>query len=399
MDPLEAERIIESLRQGVPPEGHVADFTVGREEEIDELRNLLKAGGMGALLLKANYGSGKTHLLKLIREMALADGYAVSLITLDAQSAVRFNRMDQIFGRICRQLEVPNTPGKSVRHLFNAVFVVCSKAHQPERIHSDVSKLTSNGRWDYSSFLSSPALYVALRAWGVGNETLQDRIEDWLFHPWKYYSCRKELYIYFVENLRRYFRDPRMDWQFYADQVFRFDTQAYRQSWDALNDLDNLSKIAGFRGLVLFVDEFEDVIHNLRNKDYQQAAFWNLFQFFSGDRFNNLAFFAVTPDFVQKCKQVLLSKGVWDYDYSRFDALKAFEMSPLSEAQLLELGKGIVPVHLTAYDWSVADGIVNRRLQEMFRQGMRIPVQDRVRQTIRSIVKMLDEMMEEANAQ
>jgi hypothetical protein len=107
----------------------------------------------------------------------------------------------------------------------------------------------------------------------------------------------------------------------------------------------------------------------------------------------------VTPDFVTKCKQVLLSKGVWDYDYSRFDALKAFEMSPLSETRLLELGRRIIAVHLTAYNWSPAGNDVHGRLRETCRQGMRIPVQDRVRQTIISTVKMLDEMMQEFNGQ
>lgn len=397
MEQLEAELIIESLRQGLPPEGYVTDFTVGRQDEISELHNLFRDGKSSALLLRANPGSGKTHLLKLSREMALSNRYVVSLITLDARSAIRFNRMDQIFGQICRQLEIPGIPGKSVRNLFNAVFIACSKTDLPEKIRKDINKLTNSGRWDHTTFLSSPALYTGLRAWGVGNQGLQDRIEDWLFQPWQYYSSRKNLYMDFVENLRRWFRDPRPEWKFYADSVFIFNTQDYRQSWDALNDLDKLSKIAGFRGLVLLVDEFEDVIYNLRNKAHQQSAFWNLFQFFSGDRFNNLSFFAVTPDFVRKCKEVLLNKEVWDYDYSWFDALKVFEMSPLSEVQIFEFGKMIMPVHFAAYNWSTEVDEAADALRMVCKQGMQIQVQDRVRQTIINMVKMLDDMMEEVN--
>lgn len=94
MKTLEAERIIESLRCGTPPEGHVTEFTVGRGEEVNELKSILLSGSTNALLIKSNYGSGKTHLLRLTREMALSSGYAVSLITLDSKSGVRFNRMD-----------------------------------------------------------------------------------------------------------------------------------------------------------------------------------------------------------------------------------------------------------------------------------------------------------------
>src|SRR3712207_1493887 len=112
MNASEAQRVIESLRKGIPPDGYVRHFTVGRQSEIEDLSDRLRRGQPGALLLKANYGSGKTHLLHFIRETALAEGYAVSLVTLDAKSAVRFNRMDQVLGAICRGIESPHQAGK-----------------------------------------------------------------------------------------------------------------------------------------------------------------------------------------------------------------------------------------------------------------------------------------------
>lgn len=406
MHTTEAMKIIESLRSGLPPEKHVADFTVGRQEEVNELRTIFLNNEENALLLKSNYGSGKTHLLKLIREMALSNGYAVSLITLDSGSAVRFNRMDQIFGQICRQLEIPNTPGKSVRYLFDAVSSICSNPNRSTKNEDDedILNLTSQGKWDHSNYLESHALYVALRAWCFADNTTKDLIEDWLFQPWEYKSQRKNLYCSLVENMRRYFNDPRPDWQFYSYKIFDFSDQGYRQSWDSLNDLNKLAQIAGFKGLIILVDEFEDVIQNLRNKKYQQAAFWNLFQFFAG-KFHDFAFFAVTPDFAEKCKKVLITKEVFDYDYSRFDELKAFEMSSLTETQMYELSNKIIPVYTAAYNWTVPNDIsvnvlfenVDERLRTICKNGMEIPVQDRVRHTIKAIVNALDEMMEESN--
>jgi len=94
MDKSFAEKAIESLRYGIPPDGMASYLTVGRKNEINRLKDVLNNGGSQALLLNANYGCGKTHLLKFIKEEALNQGYVISMITLDSQNGVRFNRMD-----------------------------------------------------------------------------------------------------------------------------------------------------------------------------------------------------------------------------------------------------------------------------------------------------------------
>jgi chromosomal replication initiation ATPase DnaA len=71
MDSFQAQHIIESLRLGIPPEGYVRQFTVGRTKEIEDLIKRLQVHNETAVLLMANYGSGKTHLLKYIREESL----------------------------------------------------------------------------------------------------------------------------------------------------------------------------------------------------------------------------------------------------------------------------------------------------------------------------------------
>ncbi len=123
LDQLQAERIIEQLRYGVPPPERIREFTVGRDVQLKELQSSLDTptDDVGAaLLVKANYGAGKSHLLQVIREMALDAGYAVSLVVVNAQEGVRFNRMDTIFGAVCREMEVGNSEGKGIGTLFDA---------------------------------------------------------------------------------------------------------------------------------------------------------------------------------------------------------------------------------------------------------------------------------------
>ena len=97
---------------------------------------------------------------------------------------------------------------------------------------------------------------MALQAWATGGADAQEMVADWLQQPWNYKSQRKKLYYALVNDLRRSFRDPRAEWQFYADNVFAFDVQGYAQSWAALGDLNRLSQASGLSGVVLLFDEF-----------------------------------------------------------------------------------------------------------------------------------------------
>ncbi len=399
MNVKEAQKVIEALRTGLPPDGYVRHFTVGRQSEVSQLIAKLGDGQPGSLLLKANYGSGKTHLLRFIREAALEEGYAVSSVTLDARSAVRFNRMDQILGAIWRGLEIPSLPGhKGVRSFFEFIHQHIERAKSESSGQEFWRELTNKWRWDYSQALESPAMFIAIRAWSSGKPTVHALVEDWLFQPWTYYSQRKNLYLELVEKLRTHFRDPRPEWKFYAasEGIFNFQLQDYAQSWATLRDIQKICQCAGLKGLVLLFDEFEDVIYNLRRIDYQEAAFWNLFQFYFGSQFQGLTFFAVTPDFVVKCKQLLLSKDRWDYDYSLFDKLPTFEMSPLDNSQLQDVVDRILNVHSKAYQWQPTALLPSSGLRLITAKTASIQVQDRTRHTIREAVKFLDRLLEDS---
>jgi hypothetical protein len=374
----------------------VTQFTVGRQNEITKLQEYLEASKPCSVLLQANYGSGKTHLLRFLRECALNSGFAVSAVALDAKSAVRFNRMDQILGAIFRNIELPSAPGvRGVRGFFD--LIRCTSERR--RLDGDRSgfwtELTHKWKWDYSDQLNSPALFAALRAWSTGDHEAQHLVEDWLQQPWNYKSQRKKLYNGLVDNLRRYFRDPRAEWQFYADNVFAFDVQGYAQTWAALGDFNRISQAAGLAGVILLFDEFEDIITNLTNIAHQQAAFWNLFQFYSKKHFGGLSFYAVTPEFVDKCKRVLINKGCFDYDYEWFESLARFQMSPLTVEELSALALRIVDAHGEAYEWEPDLAMKSSDLRRIVEHAASIQIQDRARHTITTVVKSLDRLLQE----
>jgi len=388
----EAASIVESLRFGVPPVGFVRPFTVGRTDELERLERSLRTATSergAALLVKANYGAGKSHLLQVIREMALEAGYAVSLVQVNALEGVRFNRMDTIMGAVCARVELPEASGIGVGRLFD-VF----KNRATNTVESEA--VACNGTWDYSDYLSSPGLYAGLRAWcNTEDQAVRDFIEDWLANPPAYRSQRKLLYKTLVADLRAMFRDSRAEWQFYADEVFQFHTGGHRNAWSALGDLDLIARSSGRRGLVILFDEFEDVIQNLNRRDFQEEAFLNLFRFFAGERFPGMSYFAVTPDFVAKCKVELMSRGVVDFDFGRFSRLPFFEMSEITENEFLDLSRRIRVVHSVAFGWEALRALPDRDLSRLVSKLWSVRTPERVRLAIQSVVQSLDELLED----
>ena len=217
------EKLIDSLRYGIPPEGFVRHFTVGRLSEINELTTRLQNNQSGTLLLKANYGSGKSHLLKFIRETALKQNFAVSSVTLDARSAIRFNRMDQILGEVLKGLEVPNQSEQGISTFLD---LVCEKARDNKISNAaQWQKITNGNRWDTSKLLESPAIFISLRAW-FSSRSDKNVVQDWLYQRSKYPT--KELIHEIVEKASVSYREgfslnSNLAWMSYQTKTQIFD--------------------------------------------------------------------------------------------------------------------------------------------------------------------------------
>jgi hypothetical protein len=424
MDISEARRAISSLRMGIPPEGFIRYFTVGRVTEIEQLANHLARTKSKALLLKANYGSGKTHLLRYIRELALEEGFAVSTITLDAKAAVSFNRMDQVFGAVLRNIELPNRKEKGPAALFGAILrSMNSPCNDPDRKRQldavattwyfDLEPFRKHGNEDFlkmfqntSSFvksqngvLNSYPLFLGLRAWIAGKSRpalfpgLYEQVEAWLCESWQPVYTKTWLKQRFVTALKR----PNSRYQFEPDSKeqysLRFADGIYARI--ALAELNKLAVLAGYKGLVLLVDEFEDVLYNLSRIDYKLDALINLFKIAKGE-YPGPSFYAVTPGFVTKCKEILLNKGYalegTPFDYNQLDS---FEMSPLGIKELDALAWKIVGVHGIAYSWAAPQVVKVNDLNQAINILAKIRSEDRARYIIKEVIKILDHKQEE----
>jgi len=390
-----ARRVVEALRMGIPPDGYVRHFTVGRETEIGSLQDRLNKAKPGALLLRANYGSGKTHLLRYVHESALEAGYAVSFVELDAKSAVRFNKMDQILGAIWRGLEIPNLPGRRGPAPFlNFVCASFSKATSANSPGTLWGKLADDLRWHRSSTLESPGMFVAIRAWLQGDPALFLRVVNWLSQPALIGPQRTLVHQLLVGPRKLYYVDVQGRMNNISAKASDFHGDGYVQAWAAIRDMDRLARAAGLKGLVLLFDEFEDIIYNLAGITYQTAAFDNLFHFYQGKLFPGISFFAVTPDFVAKCKDLLIRKQITHFDTKLFDKLTTFEMSPLKEDQLKILAVKVLQMHSIAYGWKAQAALNASKLVALIHESARARVEDRTRHAIKMTVMALDELFQ-----
>lgn len=102
--PVPDAAAIEAFRLGIVPLRHIAEWTVGREDEVRRMRAFLHDAAEGAILVEGAYGAGKSHLLNYLAREAEKEGFAVAMAGFDPSEATAafpkkaYRRLLQGFG-------------------------------------------------------------------------------------------------------------------------------------------------------------------------------------------------------------------------------------------------------------------------------------------------------------
>jgi hypothetical protein len=96
------KKIVEAFRLGVVPGFAVQDITVGRVKEIKKVEKWL-AKDSGSLMMIGQYGQGKSHIIRYIREKALDEGYLVGYCDIGEES--KMHKPKSVFNTIMKSLE------------------------------------------------------------------------------------------------------------------------------------------------------------------------------------------------------------------------------------------------------------------------------------------------------
>ncbi|MFT7620039.1 MAG: hypothetical protein ACI97A_003696 [Planctomycetota bacterium] len=125
LDQADSFQVLESLRLGVVPLHGVSAYTVGRDLELESIRQMLKEGG-GCRIIWGDYGAGKTHLLDVTEQAARRAGYATSRIVLDPREHSLAHPL-RLYRRIADSIHLPGAATFGLDSVFDSL--VDSKNH------------------------------------------------------------------------------------------------------------------------------------------------------------------------------------------------------------------------------------------------------------------------------
>jgi hypothetical protein len=108
----DVEHILESLRKGLVPERGIEAFAVGVEKRRGELLRQLDLAerGEGAIkFLRGGYGCGKTFMARLALLDAQSRGFATSFVVV-SDNDLKFHAFDQVYWRVVNELGTASCP-------------------------------------------------------------------------------------------------------------------------------------------------------------------------------------------------------------------------------------------------------------------------------------------------
>jgi hypothetical protein len=106
------EHIFESLRKGLVPERGLDAFAEGIEKPRGEIRRQLElaAGGEGTIkFLRGGYGCGKTFMARLALLDAQAQGFATSFVVV-SDNDLHFHKFDDVYRKVISELGTTSCP-------------------------------------------------------------------------------------------------------------------------------------------------------------------------------------------------------------------------------------------------------------------------------------------------
>lgn len=108
----DVDHIFESLRKGLVPERGIDTFAVGIEKQRNELHRQLElvANQEGSIkFLRGGYGCGKTFMARLALLDAQARGFATSFVVV-SDNDLHFHRFDDVYRKVMTELGTASCP-------------------------------------------------------------------------------------------------------------------------------------------------------------------------------------------------------------------------------------------------------------------------------------------------
>ncbi len=129
---FEARQLVEALRMGIAPAQQIQELTIGLVDERTRLTTGLKQAhqqGGAAYAVVGDYGFGKSHIVELVAQEALARNFLVAPISLDLLELPAHRAFD-IYAALMRTLRYPDNDEPGLATLLQKARVMPTLAHQ-----------------------------------------------------------------------------------------------------------------------------------------------------------------------------------------------------------------------------------------------------------------------------
>lgn len=329
---MQAKSIIQSLRNGTPPQSLTQWSTLGRDREIaafDSALNTIEDGGSMVKLMLGDFGVGKSELLKHLKTRALEQDFVIS--SFQIQDGFRFNKIDDLYYAIMHNLSIKSHPDEKTS--FNDLFEIWLNNLQnspfPDRNRLEIntvcqalSQYNMNFARAFLAFMRSriqrnPEMQNVTTAWLTGERNIPYEIKQ------KYGLTG------------------------YVDKT---------NTIDFLRAFTKLLTLLDYKGLIVFVDEM-DLILNYRS-DLRMNAYQNLKQLIDiADLDHAMFYFSGTKALVEDRE-----KGIASLDSlaQRLNFTSAETLTnnfkqpisildPLTPDTMIQLGQSIYDLYREAY--------------------------------------------------
>jgi len=345
---MDYEDIIMALKNGNVPANGASEVCIGRENEINEFKYLLKKIDEGKAITKfvnGEFGSGKSFFLKVIEEMAFEDNFVVSKVTLSRD--VPFNKFEIVYKNIVKSLRCKT--GTSLEHIIERWITKLKMMAFEETLDPQKQNLIINENLhndlDRARKHSNPfavAVENYNRAMNSGDYNTAKYAQAWL---------RGDSNIPFTEK-RKFGVKGDID----RENAFKF-----------LEALAAFLKTIGYSGLVVLIDEAEYMMM-LTTKKLRDTAYNYLRDIYDecslGNFQNTLFVFAGTPDLFEDDKQGIpsykaLSDRIEDaLDTSLKDLRKpVLTLEGFTKEELIEIAGKLMIMHEEVFEWNGSDQI------------------------------------------
>lgn len=345
----DARRIIDSLRSGIPAAEGTAYYSVGRDDLLEQVTEDLKVvGSAGSLVrfLNADIGQGKTHVLYLLRELAFANDFAVSMVTLSQNSCPLYDFM-MVYNQVMWGLRTDDQRRRPALSNIIDRWVEDIRVLERARIRQIVEReLPPNLREIMAAYVDATNLFRP-------NEKNRQLILKHLGGEAMTLGDTRRLRI-----------------------SFRLDSDNALQ---ILSEMATTIRYIGFKGICILFDEAE-AIHSFARSSQRDRAYTNLQQIIQQSRrFPHCYFlYATTPSFFD-------SYGS-DWLAQQLDLDSMLELEPLDIEERQAIGTKIGKVYARATGWEAPLDVM-----KVIHKTADLTREERVGDYIRKAVAILDE--------